>query len=270
MYFCGQVMRKLKIGIVGLGWLGLELGKSFQKSKHSVWGTVRSDQKAKELSGQDMSVHPWQFPEEPSASILALAMETDVLILTLPPSNFTKEDPKNYAEVLNAWKERCSAQTKIIYTSSIGVYPDDLENATEDSSLKENHPIVLAENTLLKNTRSRVTILRLAGLIGEDRNPVRFLVKKEENDTPSKPVNLIHRLDIIGVIKMILEKNYFGEILNVVHPNHPSRREYYCKMAELLNLPTPQFTQKEEKMNYKVVNCSKLASHLGYNQFLEL
>jgi len=270
MYFCKQVMSKMKIGIVGLGWLGLELGKAFQKSGHSVWGTVRSAEKSKEISKLNIQAFTWQFPDAPDSEILKLTQETDLLILTLPPSTFAKVGLHTYSEVLNEWLERLPIKTKIIFTSSIGVYPDDSEDASEGSSLKENHPIVLAENKLMNNAHSRVTILRLAGLIGEDRNPVRFLVKKEQNDAPGKPVNLIHRLDIVSIVERIIQMDYFGEILNVVHPDHPSRKEYYSKMAKQLNLPAPQFTQREEVLTYKIVNCSKLVRHLGYNQFVEL
>ena len=78
--------------------------------------------------------------------------------------------------------------------------------------MNENQPIVAehkvsnAENALKSWGENRLCILRLGGLISEDRNPAKFLATKEINDKPDKRVQLIHRNDIVGVVKMVIKK----------------------------------------------------------------
>jgi nucleoside-diphosphate-sugar epimerase len=56
------------------------------------------------------------------------------------------------------------------------------------------------------NSRFKTTILRFGGLIGEDRNPIRFLAGRENLENPDAPINLIHQTDCIGIILRIIEK----------------------------------------------------------------
>ena len=52
---------------------------------------------------------------------------------------------------------------------------------------------------LLKNKNN--TILRFGGLIGEERNPLKYLIQKEEILNSDAPINYIHLKDCIGIIK---------------------------------------------------------------------
>jgi hypothetical protein len=50
------------------------------------------------------------------------------------------------------------------------------------------------------NSRFKTTVLRFGGLIGEDRNPFKFIAGRENMDNPDAPINLIHQADCIGII----------------------------------------------------------------------
>src|SRR5690554_7349448 len=85
------------------------------------------------------------------------------------------------------------------------------------------------ENLLLNNPKFNATILRLGGLIGEDRHPVKFIVKKEVVEDANNPVNMIHRNDIIRFLEKIVEQPIPNEIFNIVAPIGLNRRDFYTK-----------------------------------------
>jgi nucleoside-diphosphate-sugar epimerase len=167
--------------------------------------------------------------------------------------------------LLGLFAKSISENSKVIFVSTTSVYPESLFEATEDYSwskedlLKET---VLAEIELTKNLRERLTILRLAGLIGPNRHPVRFLAGKENLPNGNSPVNLIHLEDVIGLIEKIVKEKYWGEIVNGCFPSHPTRKEYYQNAAIELNLNQPLFQESSEIG--KLVKSEKSISHLNY------
>ncbi len=261
--------KKEKIGIIGLGWLGEKLASELQDLTYSVWGTVRGEDKAKRLALAGIHAITWQSGNPLEEDLKEALSDSDFLVLNIPPSAFKDI---SYAAGLASFLQYISSETKVIFTSSTGVYPNNLEDATEDYSFKpeESNALLEAENVLIQQLGNRLCILRLAGLIGEDRNPVFYLAKKEINQDPDKRVNLIHRKDIIHVIQQVLGEGHFGEIFNVCNPDHPTRKKYYNKMAQLFNLPSIQFTHSENNSINKIVNCSKLQVTFSYEKFENL
>ena len=76
----------------------------------------------------------------------------------LPPSGF-----ENYALTIQTITDCFKENTHIIFVSSSSVYEDTSEIVDEDSPCKENHPLIFAEEYLLRNNSVNTTILRLAG-----------------------------------------------------------------------------------------------------------
>ena len=111
---------------------------------------------------------------------------------------------------------------------------------------------------------SRLTILRLSGLVGYDRLPGRFLANKKELPNGDAPVNIIHRDDCIGLITAVLEQNIWGEIINGSADNHPSRKDFYTKAAERIGLNPPTF-KIQDSMQFKIICNKKGKALLNYN-----
>ncbi|MDG2465559.1 MAG: hypothetical protein P8M61_10770 [Crocinitomicaceae bacterium] len=254
------------IGIIGLGWLGESLADFLKTEQNQVWGTVTSAEKAARISQKGISTLRWNSQDSFSEELKKYFSQTDILILNLPPSVFKTI---TYAEGLSAFIPYLNKKAKVIFTSSTGVYPDHLENVREDYvfQTEDSNKLIEAEETLQQQLGDRLSILRLAGLIGEDRNPVRYLAKKEVNDDPNKGVNLIHRKDILRVVDLLISRNVFGEIFNVCHPSHPTREAYYTQKALDYNLGKIKFGPPTKNQLNKVVNCDKLQKELNYNQF---
>ncbi|GIR81555.1 MAG: hypothetical protein CM15mP83_2810 [Flavobacteriaceae bacterium] len=53
-------------------------------------------------------------------------------------------------------------------------------------------------------------IVRLGGLIGDDRHPVKQLAKLPIVHNPEAPINLIHKTDAIGLLRYFLKNKRFG------------------------------------------------------------
>jgi len=259
--------KNLKIGVIALGWLGEKLANKLTKNGADVWGTTQLPEKQtriKEHSKIDCLI--WRNDEGISEKLKEKLKQTDILILNLPPSVFQNE---NYSEGLAQFLPFLNDMAKVIFTSSSSVYPSHLSNAVESYNFKANeiNKIREAEIKLESSLGNRLTILRLAGLIGEDRHPVYYLAKKISNDEADKPINLIQRSDVIETISKVITSDYFGEMLNVCHPEHPPKEVYYSSKAKQFNLPELNFIKSILNENHKVVNCEKLINNLGYKTF---
>jgi nucleoside-diphosphate-sugar epimerase len=109
--------------------------------------------------------------------------------------------------------------------------------------------------------------LRFGGLIGEDRNPIRFLAGRNNIENPNAPINLIHQDDCIGILLKIIESNCWGETFNAVAPFHPSREDYYTQKAKEFQLELPIFAASKPSVG-KTILSDKLEKVLNY-QFIK-
>ncbi len=123
-------------------------------------------------------------------------------------------------------------------------------------------------NFLQKNQNFKTTILRFGGLIGTDRQPVKFLAGKENLKNPDAPVNLIHQNDCISIIEAIITQSKWNEVFNAAAPFHPSRKEYYTQKAKELNLALPIFSSEKSDIK-KTISSEKIQNQLNYQFKLE-
>ena len=94
-----------------------------------------------------------------------------------------------------------------------------------------------------------------------------FLAGRTNVENPDAPVNMIQREDCIGIIEEILKQaqhDNWGETFNAVAPQHPTRKAYYHKKAEILNLPLPTFAEDSESKG-KIISSKKVETILGYS-----
>ncbi len=224
---------KPKIAILGCGWLGLPLAISFLESGFFVVGSTTSEDKLDALNSAGINGIVWSLNDGNSVQTLDFFADMDVLILNIPPSK-SKGEIK-YSKALSAFCSKISLKTRVIFVSTTSVYPNDIALATEDYCWQKEDLLeetVQAEIELTKVLDSRLTILRLAGLIGLNRHPIFSLSGKQDVFNGNSPVNLIHLNDAIGLLKTIVEKKFWGEILNGCFPIYPTRAENYEEIAE--------------------------------------
>lgn len=264
-----------QISILGCGWLGFPLAKSLLQKGFLVKGSTTTLEKMPVLENAGITTFQIAISEEEiNGNINGFLSNSQILIIDIPPKLRGNSNENFVAKIQNLipFIEKSSIE-KVLFVSSTSVYSDNIsiDLITEDTILnpdtKSGKQLLEAEKILQNNSNFTTTVIRFGGLIGEDRHPIKFLVSRslgrENLENPDGPINLIHQLDCIGILEGILEKNCFGEIFNAVAPFHPSRKVYYSKKAQELNLPLPKFDENKPSVG-KIISSEKVEQILVY------
>lgn len=259
-------MTKKTVSILGCGWLGVPLGRFLVDKGFSVKGSVTQANKFDLLKTARISPFRVLIDETGIETDDTSFFETDVLIISIPPRRIEGIErifPAQIAQLIPVILK--NEIRKVIFISSTSVYSENGQKAKETDVLSPDKAsgkaLVLAENLLRNLIDFETTIIRFGGLIGADRNPARFLLKSGM-PVANVPVNLIHQDDCIGIIAAILEQELWGETLNACCPEHPMKRDFYGKAAEISGLPVPDISDQDEA--FKIVDSSKLKRLLKY------
>ena len=270
-----------KIAILGCGWLGLPLAKSLLSKGYKVKGSTTSESKLEVLKNAGIS--PFQIQLEAHqiiGNIEDFLKETDVLVIDIPPGLRRETSTSNEMTFVNKIKtlipfiEKSGVQ-KVIFVSSTSVYGDNFpiveitEETKPNPDTESGKQLVIAETLLQSNPHFKTTVIRFGGLLGDDRHPVKFLAGRTNIENPEAPVNMIQREDCIGIIEKVLDfarnDNWeWNQTFNAVAPQHPTRKTYYHKKAENLNLPLPTFAENSESKG-KIISSEKVETILGYS-----
>lgn len=260
-----------KVAIVGLGWLGMPLAMSLSARGWQVTGskTTLDGVEAARMSGIDS----YQLQLTPElicdSDDLDALLDVDALVMTLPARR-TGEGDDFYLQAVQEIVDSALAHsiTRIIFTSSTSVYGEREGTVKETSSLEP----VTASGRVLKELETwlhdlpgtSVDILRLAGLVGPERHPGRFLAGKTDVANGDHGVNLVHLEDVISAITLLLQAPKGGHIYNLCAPGHPSRSEFYSLMARQMNLEAPKFRAEAQKGHGKLVDGNRICNELGF------
>ena len=125
----------------------------------------------------------------------------------------------------------------------------------------ENGKEILKTENLVKN--KNYTILRFGGLIGEGRNPLKYLIQKNEVLNADAPINYIHLKDCIGIINAIISKGKWGETYSAVAPFHPSKIEYYNTLCDIKKINRLNFSNKKTEINKEIYD-DRIENELNY------
>ncbi len=256
------------ISILGCGWLGLPLGTFLYEKGYSVKGSTTDEQKLASI--KENNIKPYLLVLEPGINCKRKTdfLDTDVLIINIPPPRREDVVEYHFLQIKSLIKECINAGVKkVLFVSSTSVYPETNKVVYESETLAPGKPSGTAlkrvENMLLDASAFQTTILRLAGLIGYDRNPRNFLKKRRVIHKIDAPVNLVHRDDCINVIYRVIKNNVWGDIYNVCCDIHPTRAAFYRNEAEAVNMEKLRIEFKEP-VSYKIVSNEKLKKELGY------
>lgn len=252
-------MKKIeRIAIVGCGWLGAPLADFFLGKGHRVYGTTRTPSKAVQLAQKGVHMHLLNdFKDD-----LTWLASVDVLVLNIPPSSFGAEYPSFMEHIVRF----IGIETTVIFISSTSVYDNQngvvKEDATEVGNSARGKTVYAAEQELNRLLGARLTIIRMAGLVGKDRHPVKFMTGKNYPGK-SEPINLIHLEDCVGLINAVIESACWGETINGCAGEHPQKGDYYTWAAKSLDLIPPVFSN--ETTPYKIISNEKSRALLGYS-----
>jgi len=261
---------KITLSILGCGWLGMPLAESLLKG-YSVNGSTTSEEKIDVLKKKGIDPFYMELTEaRTKGETFSFLNGAEVLIIDIPP-RLRKNPDSDFVKKMEHFitKIALSSVEKVIFISSTSVFKDDevfsqydeasIPNGT-NSSAKQLQEV---ERLLQNNANFKTTIIRMGGLLGESRHPVKFLAGLEDIKNPNAPVNLIHQKDCIALIKKVLEKDSYGEIYHGVFPSHPTKKEYYQATAKEMELVLPEFDEFSKPIG-KQVSSAITQESLGF------
>lgn len=258
-----------KISILGCGWLGFPLAKALLSKGFSVNGSTTSTEKLAVL--ENAGIEPFLIAlseNKTTGNVTDFLKNTKTLIIDVPPKLRGSGTENFVSKIRNVipFIEKSSIEN-VLFISSTSVYNDDDAFVTEETIAKPDteggKQLLETEQLLQSNINFKTTVLRFGGLIGEDRNPIKFLAGRENLDNPDAPINLIHQEDCVGIILKIIENDVWNETFNAVAPSHPSRELYYTQKAVDLNLVLPKFNHKNPSIG-KTILSTKIETVLNY------
>jgi len=259
-----------KVAIIGLGWLGMPLALSLVARGYQVLGskTTPDGVEAARMCGIEsypLLLDPLMECDSEAQDAL---FNVDALILTLPARR--SGDGENfYFQAVQQVVDTALAHgvPRIIFTSSTSVYGESDGVVDESSPL---HPVT-SSGRVLKELESwlhslpgtEVDIVRLAGLVGPERHPGRFMANKTQLPNGHSGVNLVHLDDVIEALNLLLRAPQGGHTYNLCAPGHPTRAVFYPQMARQLGLTPPQFLSEDKTGSGKLVDGSLICRELG-------
>lgn len=241
--------------IAGCGYVGHRVARLWSSTGVETFAVSRSVEKAERLRSEsiqpvvmDLS-SPENWPELPVVDIVLWSVGFD----RSTGADRTKVWIDGLRELLKRIRFR-TERSRIIYTSSTGVYGDsggdEVDEQSTTSPDSEGGKACLAAEQIVSEfagkTGHAATVLRLAGIYGPNRLLRR--IADLQNCTPitSPPddwLNLIHVDDIVRVVDAVAALNRITDLplMNVVAANSVTRRTYYSTLAELAGAPAPVF-----------------------------
>jgi nucleoside-diphosphate-sugar epimerase len=243
-----------RIGVIGAGWLGRDwVIRLSDKQDCLVQYTNRT-----EKEGIDNATF-FKFEFGDSLDDF-FQNQLDFLFIT---STLPKHDFLQLEQFVEGLKLKIQPRCRIVFTSTIGVYQTNEGTVDEESGEVDTSSVYWKfEQLLLRSFPENVIVVRLGGLIGEDRHPVKYLAGKQHLTDGQKLVNLVHKGDILRFFECITHAQVTTGIYNLVYPSHPSRMEYYTNHAVLRQLDPPHFI--ESKSTGKIVCSEKSRQIAGF------
>lgn len=282
-----------KLVILGCGWLGQQLGVAFARVGWQVIGTRQSAAGLATLpaliQGQLLSLPSAEFPK----NLIADA----VVIVALPASM------PNYLAAIEQISQHASGAKMLLFCSSTGIYSGLAGDVYEDSVptltpslwsksdtysdllhvaqalshsadwLKFNRQQKLIAAEMLIGQLENSVILRLAGLIGPQRHPSRF-VRGGGIAGADLPVNIVHSDEIVRFCLTLLNINAFlsppvlnlnrlpSRLINLCNPWHPSKQQFYQAACAAVQCALPQFLSGVSEEPARIVH-SELSLQFG-------
>ncbi len=226
--------------IFGCGYLGQPTGSGWASDGDSVYGVTRKPGRFSDLEA--MGILPLLGDVTAAESLNELPV-ADTVLIAVGMDRTTYSDIRSvYVDGLKNLISKLPELTgHLIYISSTGVYGDSggewVDEETSPDPQRDGGHACLEAEAIIKSSRfsDRFTILRFAGIYGDNRIPMRDAVKNQqwEKLNPSGHLNLIHVEDGARVIQAVARQKPFGETFLVSDGQPVLRKQYYEAVASL-------------------------------------
>ncbi len=241
------------LGIIGCGWLGSAVAAHFIKHNWIVKGTRRSEEKLAHL--ELLGIQPFKFELGTTALHHNFYEHLDLLLICIPPQlrgNESNAFINHIASLCKELQKTLPENCQVIYTSSTGVYPNnggpfsELSQWTTDNERAQK---LLTAEKIIATLPHKKTTIRLAGLVGPDREPVRSLSGRTHITGGNKAANLIHQKDAVKLIWSLSKESVPVPLINGVFPQKIKKADFYKAKALQLNIPPPIFLEATQPLD---------------------
>ncbi|WP_035726555.1 hypothetical protein [Eisenibacter elegans] len=256
-------------GIIGLGWLGWPLAQYWAAEGLPVWGTHTQPER----------FHPNVSPLIQQAQLRLDSDAGDILppcpeqvqywVINIPPRlrAGATDYPAQMARLVTwMYDRRTILPPYVILISSTSVYPDVSTHVSEVDAIpnpEDENLLLQAEYLMQQAFGNQLTILRCGGLMGYERIPGKYYRGKKDLPGADVPVNYVHRDDVVQIIHQIIQQKHWGDVFNVVAPQHPTRQAVISQSIADCGWEEAQFNDTKI-LPHKVVLADKLQTKLGY------
>jgi nucleoside-diphosphate-sugar epimerase len=252
-----------KVFILGGGFIGFPLAAELKKHNYEVQVVLKSEKRLPQF--EQLGI-PAEIRCIGSSIPLVTFSPPEILVIAYPIGSRSNDAPNITSQV--SWIAQSfpeSSVKQVILTSSTSVYPDGYGAVDEHFDLcsaDSGNPQLQYEERLKEVYGNKLTIYRLAGLVGADRHPGRFLAGRKFLPNPNSPVNMVHQMDVVRFLISGIVGSVKGEVFNLCHDNHPERKIYFIQAALALGLEPPTFSE-EQIEKPKVVLNTKSKRYFG-------
>ncbi|BFT31465.1 SDR family oxidoreductase [Alteromonas sp. D210916BOD_24] len=251
---------KQQVVICGYGWLGGYLGTSLQRG-NTIIGTVRNKEKATLLNKQGITAIQYTLGDD--TGILCHYLKDATLVLNIPPgrkNNDLADFSSNMCSLIN--DAIAAGVAHILFISTTSVYGDSTENtvteysATHPESASAKAHVAIEHHLSSLADKVKVSIVRLAGLVGPDRHPA-YSLSGRTVSAGNKRVNLVHINDVVDALRTIISSPSAQSLYVLCSTSHPKRGEYYTQAAQALHILPPEFSDTQLAPCGKVVDATQ-------------
>lgn len=249
----------MRIGILGAGWLGSALAHFLKDNNQQVKVSTRSVAKQRQLQNQHLQTYLVQVKEDKIDGDLSFFESIDILVVSLIP-----QDLSIFKQVVcEVLKQNIP---HVVVLSSTGIYNGCEGTVTESTLLKAENPKVALlqsiEALFLNHNGFTSTILRLGGLIGPNRHPVHYLVKKEVISNANEPVNILYQNTFLTTFSALLKAKMQHTIFNLVEKDHRTKEAFYTESSLKFGYKLPPFLATSSPKN-RLVSTEKIEHFLS-------
>ncbi|TVZ55549.1 nucleoside-diphosphate-sugar epimerase [Lutibacter sp. Hel_I_33_5] len=240
------------VSILGCGWLGKPLAISLLNDGYKVKGSTTTEEKLELLEVNNIEPYIVDISEFEEFDNF---LHADILIIAI-----TSKDIDGFENLISQIQE--SSIQKVIFISSTSVYGRINKVMTEEDETLET-PLAQIENLFRENTFFDTTIIRFAGLFGDERHPCNWFKNGRKIPQPKGFVNMIHKEDCINIIHEIIDQNCWNQTFNACSNHHPTRREFYTLAKVSNDFEVPEF-EDNAVYQWKIISSKKVQEVLGY------
>ncbi len=180
------------VGIIGCGWLGKPLAITLQN---------------------DFKVQCYSREHTKDTSSF---WKSQTIIIAIN----TKD---NYFQTIKKILQLTPLSSNIILMSSISIYRE-FDKSVDEEIIITKINLQREVEQLIQSTKQNSIVLRLGGLMGDDRISGKW---KKISLFSDGNVNYIHKEDVIQITKALIKNDIVSGIFNLVAPLHPLRSEIH-------------------------------------------